>query len=113
MKPLDQIKARLAFGVKRFKNNPHHSQETHIRVRGIYDGAKAENKRLQPDIARLILAVECAERALAKIEDPRLRDHKEPDAYTQLGCVMHMAGEARAEIKRLLCEDCDMQGGLK
>lgn len=32
--------------------------------------------------------------ALEKIADPRKRDHKEPDAYTQLGCVMHIAQEA-------------------
>ncbi len=35
--------------------------------------------------------------ALAKIADPRLRDHKEPDSYTELGCVMHMASEALGE----------------
>lgn len=35
---------------------------------------------------------------LKKIADPRLRDHKEPDAYTQLGCVMHMAEETLREI---------------
>ena len=32
--------------------------------------------------------------ALEKIEDPRKRDHKEPDAYTELGCVMNIATEA-------------------
>lgn len=32
--------------------------------------------------------------ALEKIEDPRKRDHQEPDAYTQLGCVMNIASEA-------------------
>jgi hypothetical protein len=32
--------------------------------------------------------------ALEKIADPRLRDHKEPDAYTELCCVMHIAAEA-------------------
>ena len=36
--------------------------------------------------------------ALQKIEDPRLRDHKEPDAYTELGCVMNMASIALDEI---------------
>ncbi len=35
--------------------------------------------------------------ALKKIADPRLRDHKEPDQYTELGCVMHMADEALRE----------------
>lgn len=32
--------------------------------------------------------------ALKKIADPRLRDHKEPDAFTELGCVMNIADEA-------------------
>jgi hypothetical protein len=32
--------------------------------------------------------------ALEKIADPRKRDHKEPNAYTTLGCVMHIADEA-------------------
>jgi hypothetical protein len=32
--------------------------------------------------------------ALEKIADPRKRDHKEPDAYTELGCVMNIANEA-------------------
>lgn len=37
--------------------------------------------------------------ALEKIADPRKRDHKEPDAYTTLGCVMHIADEALSKIK--------------
>lgn len=32
--------------------------------------------------------------ALEKIADPRLRDHKEPDTYTELCCVMNIAAEA-------------------
>lgn len=36
---------------------------------------------------------------LQKIADPRLRDHKEPDAYTQLGCVMNMANEVLEKYK--------------
>lgn len=31
---------------------------------------------------------------LEKIADPRKRSHREPDAYTQLGCVMQMAQDA-------------------
>lgn len=34
--------------------------------------------------------------ALEKIADPRKRDHKEPDAYTTLGCVMNIADVALA-----------------
>ncbi len=54
------------------------------------------------DLGRLVQALEVADAALAKIEDPRLRDHKEPDAYTAHGCVMNMAEMARAEIARIL-----------
>lgn len=32
--------------------------------------------------------------ALEKIADPRKRDHREPDAYTELGCVMNIADQA-------------------
>lgn len=32
--------------------------------------------------------------ALDKISDPRKRDHKEPDDYTEKCCLMHMAVEA-------------------
>jgi hypothetical protein len=34
------------------------------------------------------------EAALKKIADPRLRDHKEPDKYTECACMMYMAEEA-------------------
>lgn len=39
--------------------------------------------------------------ALEKIADPRKRDHSEPDAYTQLGCVMNIANEALSDPKWL------------
>lgn len=31
---------------------------------------------------------------LSKIANPRLRDRKEPDAYTEAGCLMHIAEAA-------------------
>lgn len=37
-----------------------------------------------------------------KIEDPRKRDHQEPDDYTRLGCVMNMASEANKEADKIL-----------
>lgn len=45
---------------------------------------------------RALLSRRCAryEEALGKIADPRKRDHKEPDTYTELACVMHIANEA-------------------
>lgn len=35
--------------------------------------------------------------ALERIADPRKRGHREPDAYTELGCVMNIASEALAQ----------------
>lgn len=40
---------------------------------------------------------------LEKIEDPRKRDHREPDKYTEVGCMMHMATTA-IEADRKLAE---------
>lgn len=59
-----------------------------------YERMKAQLKTCEQ---RLAIAVECLE----KVSDPRKRDHKEPDSYTQLGCVMHMATEALQKIKEL------------
>lgn len=58
-------------------------------VKKVKDYKKLESK--------LSIAVE----ALEKISDPRKRDHREPDAYTELGCVMHIARTApRENIRR-------------
>lgn len=59
-----------------------------------------EHSVYEKQSAALKIAVE----ALEKIEDPRKRDHKEPDEYTELGCVMHMATEALSKIKETLGE---------
>lgn len=48
------------------------------------------------------------EAVLEKIADPRKRDHKEPDSYTQLGCVMHMAEEA---LRGPMVSPTDQQAG--
>jgi hypothetical protein len=55
----------------------------------------AKAKKLEKD---LMLQREVLVEALKKIADPRLRDHTEPDAYTELGCVMNMAEEALEKI---------------
>jgi len=39
-------------------------------------------------------------KALEKIADPRLRDHREPDKYTEVGCMIYMAEQALAEFKK-------------
>lgn len=75
---------------------------------GMSASLKAENNKLKAsikeasDLAKrvVVLSETLAERclryeaALQKIADPTKRDHKEPDAYTTLGCVMHIANEA-------------------
>lgn len=66
-------------------NDAHHS----LRMAGEY-GRYVEAER-----ARSRGLVE----TLRKIADPRLRDHKEPDKYTECGCMMHMAEEALAEYE--------------
>lgn len=49
-------------------------------------------------------ALKVAVEALEKIEDPRKRDHQEPDKYTEVGCMMNMASEVLIEIERILEE---------
>lgn len=41
-----------------------------------------------------------ARTALEKIADPRLRDHQEPDKYTEVGCMMYIAEQALALLDR-------------
>lgn len=52
------------------------------------------------DYCELQVKLNNAVEALEKISDPRKRDHKEPDSYTTLGCVMNIAENALAEIKK-------------
>lgn len=51
---------------------------------------------------KLLAVIEVMSEALEKIEDPRKRDHKEPDKYTEVGCMMNMATEAIANAVELL-----------
>lgn len=44
-------------------------------------------------------AIEVAMGALEKIADPRKRGHREPDKYTEVGCMMNIAEEALAKLK--------------
>lgn len=53
------------------------------------------------DLSTLLAIVDVMQAALEKIEDPRKRDHKEPDAYTTLGCVMSIASEALQACDKL------------
>lgn len=47
------------------------------------------------DIPRVKALIE----ALAKIADPRLRDHREPDAQTEVYCMIHIASEALSKFE--------------
>ncbi len=51
-------------------------------------------------VLELIQEVRRFREALDKIRDPRKR-HREPDAYTELGCVMNIADEALADSKEV------------
>lgn len=51
------------------------------------------------DIPFLLEQLTKAVEVIEKIADPRKRDHKEPDAYTQLGCVMSMADDFLKEMR--------------
>lgn len=42
--------------------------------------------------------IENLKEALDKIADPRKKDHIEPDAYTELACVMTIANEALLQL---------------
>lgn len=56
------------------------------------------------EVEALKRELEVATEALEKIADPRKRDHKEPDAYTELGCVMNIAQVALGAIREGKCE---------
>lgn len=67
-------------------------EEIAARAEALRIDGEAHYAQLTAERARTQALVE----ALDKIADPRKRDHKEPDAYTTLGCVMHIAEEALA-----------------
>ena len=54
------------------------------------------------------MAYDVLKKTMDKIEDPRKRDHKEPDVYTQLGCVMNMAMEANKEADKIMSQKLEV-----
>lgn len=64
--------------------------------------SKAVWETQQLKIDRLTKANEVLKGACEKIADPRKRDHKEPDKYTELGCVMNMANEALEKYREII-----------
>lgn len=69
-------------------------QDTGDVVRSLYQGSEV-SKRMQG----LTLKLERAKAWLEKIADPRKRDHREPDKYTEVGCMIYMAEEALKELE--------------
>lgn len=50
------------------------------------------------DTKYLLEQLQKCREALAKVSDPRKRDHREPDTYTELGCVMHIAEQCLIDV---------------
>lgn len=63
-----------------------------------YYATKRAWEARQVEIDELNEKLNLAIATLEKIADPRKR-HKEPDKYTELGCVMNMADQALSAIK--------------
>lgn len=57
---------------------------------------------MKSSIPQLFEAFEVAIKALKKINDPLQRTEKDPEAYIQLGYIMHIAKEALQGIDRVL-----------
>lgn len=78
--------------------------------RGLLTDKSGEfNPEVEQRIITLISALrkeraarEKLEGACEKISDPRKRDHKEPDLYTENGCLMEIARAALEEARRIL-----------
>ena len=68
-------------------------QDMHLAVSDAGKGLIAERNQLRTELRDYYEALE-------KIADPRKRDHKEPDCYTELGCVMTIAAEALAKHEK-------------
>lgn len=67
------------------------TEEQRFNAKDEFDRCAAE------DIEYLLALVDSYRQVLYKISDPRKRDHKEPDPYTELGCIMNMADTALKE----------------
>lgn len=59
-----------------------------------YLGALVKIKDLEDELTLAKKREEILREALLKISDPRKRDHKEPDDYTEKCCLMSIAFEA-------------------
>jgi hypothetical protein len=62
----------------------------------LWDKADGDRRQLRRQLRTLREAVGPLVEAVEKIADPRKRDHREPDTYTELGCVMNIADQALA-----------------
>jgi hypothetical protein len=69
-------------------------------IRNYHDSKDQLWRKAVVERSELKSKLDKAAEALEKISDPRKRDHKEPDAYTTLGCVMSIADSALADIRK-------------
>lgn len=60
---------------------------------------KEQIRRLATDLIVAKSKLKVADVALDQISDPRKRDHREPDKYTEVGCMMHIADQALEKIR--------------
>lgn len=70
-----------------------------------YDQLVDANNWLIKRVRELEAQLQIAKEVLEKISDPRKRDHREPDKYTEVGCMIHMAEVALAQFTEAQAEE--------
>lgn len=69
MTPLsERLRKAMEFD-RKFKSNPHLDQASHIRARGLYDGAKELAKTRAPLDALLVKCVEAIDKSIDRADD--------------------------------------------
>ena len=71
---------------------PKFAVRDHIRY-GFMNGRVSQREEDEYDLKELKKKLDTANKCLEKVVDPRKIDHLEPNEYTQLGCLAHMANE--------------------
>lgn len=83
-------------GKRQWKEKFEHTVEKYCASVDNYERVVNKLYVLTEEKEALLARAERLTKALEKIADPRKR-HKEPDSYTELGCVMNIANEALAK----------------
>ena len=86
---LEQQKERIAFLEKEVKE----FAEDRLNWKMLANERAGEISTAYKTLKKIVIRYR---EALERIADPRLR-HREPDAYTELGCVMNIADQALKE----------------